>query len=59
MPMEARLLLGFAGFSSKSVMTSSASTFMMPKRLASCQGTSMTEMVQSAPVSLWRRSILE
>ena len=32
---------------------------MMPKRLASSQGTSMTEMVQAAWASLWRRIISE
>ena len=30
---------------------------VMPKRLASDMGTSNTEMVQAAPVSLWWRSI--
>ena len=59
MPMEARLLLGSLGFSWNSVMLSSPSTFMMPKRGASDQGTSMTEMVQAAWASLWRWTILE
>ena len=56
--MEARLLFGRAGFSSNSVMVSFSSTLMMPKRGASSQGTSITEMVQSAPVFLWWASIL-
>ena len=56
--MEARLLFGWAGFSSNSVMVSFSSTLMMPKRGASSQGTSITEMVQSAPVFLWWASIL-
>ena len=59
MPMDARLLFGSLGFSANSVMLSSPSTDMIPKRLASSQGTSITEMVQSAPVSLWRRSMSE
>ena len=57
--MDARLLFGSLGFSANSVMLSSPSTDMIPKRLASSQGTSITEMVQSAPVSLWRRSMSE
>ena len=59
MPMDARLLLGSLGFSANSVIMSFSSTFMMPKRDASDQGTSMTEMVQAAPVALWRSTILE
>ena len=59
MPMEARLLLGSLGFSSNLVMVPSASAVIMPKRLASSQGTSITAMVQSAPFSLWKSSILE
>ena len=59
MPMDARLLFGSLGFSANSVMLSSPSTDMMPKRLASSHGTSMTEMVQAAPVALWRRSMRE
>ena len=57
MPIDARLLLGSLGFSANSVMRSSPSTDMIPKRLASAHGTSITAMVQAAPVSLWRRSI--
>ena len=52
MPMDARLLLGWRGFSANSVIISSPSTDMMPKRLASSQGTSITEMVQAASDSL-------
>ena len=59
MPMEARLLLGSLGFSVNSVIMSFSSTAMIPKRLASSQGTSMTEMVQAAWASLWRRIISE
>jgi hypothetical protein len=59
MPMEARLLLGFLGFSWNSVMRSSPSTLIMPKRGASDQGTSITEMVQTAPAALWRASMRE
>ena len=50
--------IGWAGFSSNSVMVSFSSTLMMPKRGASSQSTSITEMVQSAPVFLWWASIL-
>ena len=50
--MEARLLLGSLGFSANSVIMSFSSTLMMPKREASAQGTSMTEMVQAAPTLL-------
>ena len=57
--MEARLLLGSLGFSAKAVIRSFSSTDMMPKRLASAQGTSITEMVQAAPASLWCWSIRE
>jgi hypothetical protein len=57
--MDARLLLGSLGFSANSVIWSSPSTDMMPKRLASSHGTSITEMVQAAPAALWRRSISE
>ena len=59
MPMEARLLLGSLGFSANSVIMSSPSTLMMPKRGASAQGTSMTEMVQAAFAALWRASMSE
>ena len=58
MPMEARLLLGCLGFSWNSTMLSSPSTAIMPKREASSQGTSSTEMVQAAPAALWASSIL-
>lgn len=51
------MLLGCFGFSSNSVMVSSPSTFMMPKRLASSQGTSITAMVQSACTRLWCASM--
>ena len=57
--MEARLLWGSLGFSAKAVIRSFSSTDMMPKRLASDQGTSITEMVQAAPASLWCWSIRE
>ena len=57
--MDARLLLGSLGFSANSVIMSCSSTLMMPKREASAQGTSMTEMVQAAPASLCRATILE
>ena len=57
--MEARLLFGSRGFSANSVMRSFSSTAMMPKRLASSHGTSITEIVQAAPVSRCRRSICE
>ena len=46
MPMEALLLLGWAGFSSNSVMRLFSSVFRMPKRGASSHGTSRTAMVQ-------------
>ena len=59
MPMEARLLLGSRGFSANSVIISCSFTDMMPKRGASAQGTSITEIVQAAPDSLWRATILE
>ena len=59
MPMEARLLLGSRGFSANSVIISCSFTDMMPKRGASAQGTSITEMVQAAPAALWRRSMSE
>ena len=58
MPMDARLLFGSLGFSWNSVIRSSPSTFMMPNLLASSQGTSITEMVHSAPLALWKSSIL-
>ena len=57
--MDARLLLGSLGFSANSVIMSLLSTAMMPKREASDQGTSMTEMVQAALAALWRATILE
>ena len=41
------------GLALNSVIVSFSSTFMIPKRGASSQGTSMTEMVQSAPAFLW------
>ena len=56
--MEARLDSGFLGFSWKRVMVPSSSAVMMPKRLASSQGTSITAMVQSALWALWNSSIL-
>ena len=59
MPMEARLLLGSFGFSANSVIMSSPFTLMMPKRGASSQGTSMTEMVQAALAALWRLTMPE
>ena len=59
MPMEARLLLGSLGFSANSVTISLPSTAMMPKRDASFQGTSMTEMVQAALASLCRATMSE
>lgn len=41
--IEARLLFGFAGFSSNSIIPGSVSSvFMMPKRLASFNGTART-----------------
>ena len=58
MPMEARLLLGCLGFSWNSTILSSPSTAMMPKRGASSQGTSSTEMVQAASAALWASTIL-
>ena len=57
-PMEARLLLGFLGFSSKSVMAPFSSALMMPIRVASSMLTGMTAMVHSEPFSLWNLSIL-
>ena len=57
-PIEARLLLGFLGFSSKSVMASFSSVLMMPMRVASSRETGMTAMVHSEPFSLWNWSIL-
>ena len=57
--MEARLLLGSLGFSANSVIMSSSLMLMMPKREASSQGTSMTEMVQAAPAALWRATMSE
>ena len=56
--MEARLLLGFLGFSSNSKIWVSGLVFMMPKREASSIGTSITAMVQSASIFSWCSSIL-
>ena len=56
--MDARLLLGSAGFSSKDSMTLSGPAFMMPKRWASSQGTWRTAMVAAAFFWRWKRSIL-
>ena len=50
--MEARLLLGFSGFSSNSVTRPDSSVTMMPKRLASSIGTGITAMVTSALFAL-------
>ena len=59
MPIEALVLSGFFGFSENFVMRSSASVVMIPKRLASLSGTSITAMVQSAPFFLCASSIFE
>ena len=45
--------------SANSVIISSPSTLIMPKRGASDQGTSMTEMVQAAPAALCRATMSE
>ena len=58
MPMLARLLFGWAGFSSNSLIKPSGPTFMMPKREASSIDTWMTEIVQAAPACSCARSIL-
>ena len=58
MPMDARLLLGSLGFSSKDWMNPFTSAFMMPKRWASSQGTCSTAMVAAAFLSRWNFSIL-
>ena len=55
--MEARLLLGFAGFSSNSVMRLASSVIRIPKRLASSMGTGMAAMVTSALLALWYSNI--
>ena len=57
MPMDARLLGGTAGFSTKSVTRSVSSVARMPKRLASSMGTGITAMVASAPLASWKRVI--
>ena len=54
-PSELQSLAGLvksSGFSSNSTILPSSSVFIMPKRLASFIGTSMTAIVASAPVSL-------
>ena len=48
MPIDALVDVGFLGFSSNLKMVPSSSALMMPKRLASSIGTSMTLMVQAA-----------
>ena len=52
MPMEALLLLGALGFSSKSIILPSSSVFIMPNLEASSIGTGMTAIVTSAPLLL-------
>ena len=50
--MEARLLRGFAGFSSNSVIRLFSSVITIPKRLASSIGTGIHAMVTSALFAL-------
>ena len=57
MPMDARLLGGFFGFSTKSVMRAFSSVARMPKRLASSMGTGITAMVAEAPERLWNATM--
>ena len=51
--MDARLDLGFFGFSWNSVILSSSSATISPKRDASSHGTSITATLNSAFFSLW------
>ena len=55
--MEARLLFGFSGFSSKSVIRPVSSVIASPKREASSQGTGIQARVTSALFALWKSSM--
>ena len=55
--MEARLLFGFFGFSSNSMMASFSSTLIRPKEDATSHGTGRTAMVTSAFLSMWACSM--
>ena len=51
-PIEARLLLGLAGFSSNSVILLSSSVTTIPNLLASSIGTGIAAIVMSALLAL-------
>ena len=52
MPIDAKLLLGSFGFSSKSIIRFVSSVIMTPKRLASSIGTGITATVKSERFAL-------
>ena len=51
-PIDAKLLFGFAGFSSNSYIDESSLVFIIPNLEASSQGTSITPIVAFDPIFL-------